>query len=483
MADGERRIFAQVKRFRDTWVGDDRFRRAVRADPAAAAAGAGLGIDPRPLAALWDPSAPAASADSPEGRADRRIHALGQTYLDFCADDTGAAEPYRAWRTRQRARAAFAQGRVISPISLHLPFAVELTQGCSLGCWFCGLSAAPLKAVLPTDLDAWQRMLEALRAVFGESAARGFLYWATDPLDHPDYEAYGEVFRRVLGRFPATTTAAPLADLSRTRALMARAREGDCPGLRFSVVSRRQLDEIHAAFPAEELADIDLVMVNRESVLALAETGHHRRKAERLPERVALDRRKLAIHDDGRGDEEIFTHRTIACVSGFLIEPVPGRLRLISPEPSSERWPDGYVVFDEARFGDAEEFARALDRMVRRNMTPDPPERLALQRGVTVRAKTRTAVEAEGRGHLVTFHSRRRDLAGLPALAEAFRGGARLDDAVRRVAAAFGVAPHLMRRDAVDLWRQGVLVEPAFSFADAGEGAPATLETAGETAG
>ncbi len=475
MKDSEGRLFAEVKRFRETWIGDDRFRRAVRADPAAAAAGVGLDIDPLPLAPLWDPSAPPASADSPEGCADRRIHALMQTYLDFCDNDTGAAEPYRAWRARQHARAAFAQGMVTAPISLHLPFAVELTQGCSLGCWFCGLSASPLKAVLPTDLDAWERMLEALYGIFGESAVRGFLYWATDPLDHPDYEAYGEVFRRVLGRFPATTTAAPLVDLARTRALMVRAREGDCPSLRFSVVSRRQLDEIHAAFSAEDLVDIDLAIVNRESVLALAEAGHHRRKAGHWPERVALDRHKLAMY----GDEEIFAHRTIACVSGFLIEPVPGRIRLISPEPSSERWPEGYVVFDEAHFGDTEAFALALDRIVRRNMKPDPPEHLALQRGVTVKAKTQTTVEAEGRGHLVTFLSRRRDLNSLPALAEMFRGGARLDDAVRHIADAFGIAPAVIRRDAVDLWQQGVLVEPIFSFSSAEERFPVALETAG----
>ena len=60
-----------------------------------------------------------------------------------------------------------------------------------------------------------------------------------------------------------------------------------------------------------------------------------------------------------------------------------------------------------------------------------------------------------------------------------FRGGARLDDAVRHIADAFGIAPAVIRRDAVDLWQQGVLVEPIFSFSSAEERFPVALETAG----
>lgn len=457
--DGEARLRGEVKRFRERWLADDRFRAAVAADPAAATAAAGLALDPEPLRFLWQPDVPV-DTGTPEGRAYRSLEGVDYAYFDFCAADGGACEPYRAWRARQRARCAFAQGPQMTLFELHLPFAVELTRGCSLGCWFCGLSAASLEAVLPTDLDSWEDMLRALRGVFGDSAVRGFLYWATDPLDHPRYEAYGEVFRRVLGRFPATTTAAPHVDLDRTRRLMEQARAGNCPAMRFSVVTLRRLDEIHAAFSAAELADVTLVPVNRESVLGLANAGGVRSKSERWSERVDLERHKLDAIGIGERD-------TIACVSGFLIEPLVGRVRLISPEPSSDRRPDGYAVIDEAHYTDGSGFAAALDRMVAANMGEEPPARLALQRGVRVAARSRTAVEATGRGHVVTFQSQRRDLAALPALADAFRGGADVEQVVGRISHQFGAAPGRVRGDIATLWRHGVLIETVFDFADA----------------
>ena len=466
--DGEARLLAQVKRFREHWLADDRFRGAVVADPGAAFAAAGLDLDPAPFAFVWRSGARYDGA-APEIRAYRELDRRARDYLAFCADDGGAIEPYRAWRERQIARAAFAQGYVIAPVSLHLPFAVELTRGCSFGCWFCGLSASRLEAALPADLDAFEKTMGALHAVLGASGARGFLFWATDPLDHPDYEAFAEVFRRVFGRFPTTTTAGPHLDFDRTRRLMALARAGDCPGLRFSVVSLRRLGGLHATFTAEELADVDLVMVNRESTAALAEAGHARDVARRWPERAAHERSKLAaFNPGGPGDDDgIWTHRTIACVSGFLVQPVEGRVRLISPEPCSDRWPDGYAVFDEARFEDPAGFARALDRLVARNMKPDPPERLALQRGVTVEAMARTEVRARGRGHQVTVRAKRRDIGHLPALAEAFRGGAGVEETARDISRRFGIEPRTAGKDAATLWRQGVLVEPIFAFADA----------------
>ena len=457
-ASSEDRLYARVKRFRERWMADDRFRAAVAAD--AAAETARFGLDAAAMEPVWSAEARLDLA-TPEGRALRRIHEVGKTYLDFAQNDTGARDAYVAWRARQTARSALAQGYVVAPIGLQLPYTVELTKGCSVGCWFCGLSARRLEAALPTDIEAWAAMLRALRPVFGDSAVRGFLYWATDPLDHPDYEVYGEAFRREFGRFPATTTAAPLTDPARTRRLMAISRAGDSPSLRFSVVSRRQLDDIHAEFSADEIADVELVLVNRESVLGLAQAGRLREKATRRPERAALERRKLSDRDD----DEIFAHRTIACVSGFLIEPVVGRVRLISPEPCSDRWRDGYAVFDEARFDGPREFGEAIDDMARRNMTAEPPDRLALMRGARVMQTAPDEVRAEARGSWVSF-SARRSIRHLPALADAFRGGARIDEAAAGVARRFELAPGLVRKDAVALWNKGVLIETFFDFAD-----------------
>ena len=462
------RILAQVKRFRERWTGDDRFRAALSEDPGAAVGALGLDLAPEALAFVWRAGA-RLDERTPEARAWRLLNQRAQAYADFFADDGGACEAYRSWRARQRTRFAFAQGAAGAAVNPHLPFAVELTRGCSLRCWFCGVSAQPLAEVPPTDLAAWERMLGALGDAFGTSAARGVLYWATDPLDHPDYEAHAEAFRRLLGRFPNTTTAAPLADPARTRRLLAAARPRDYPYsvVRFSVVTRRRLEQIHAEFSAGEIADVELSPANRESILALAEVGHARAVARRRPDLAAHERNKLRLSGT---DPEGFAHRTVASVSGFLIEPVLGRVRLISPEPCSDRWPDGYVVFGEERFGSSEDFARAIDRLVSRHMTPDPPARLALQRGVAVAPlrENPERIRASGRGYGVTFRSGR-DLGHLPALAGAFRGGARVDDVVRDFARRPGIESRFLRRDVTALWRRGVLIEPVCALADAEE--------------
>lgn len=462
--------YAPAKRFRERYTGDDKFRAAVEADPPGAAAALGIDYDPTPVAYLWRPGAPV-DESRPEVRAMRQCENVHRDYLDFCNDDTGALAPYRAWRARQRARSHFSQGALMAPLGLYLPFAVELTKGCSLGCWFCGLSAGRLEEVLPTDLIAWSETLRALRGVFGASAARGFLYWATDPLDHPDYEAYAETFARVLGRYPATTTAAMLKDPERTRRLIRCSRERNSPSLRFSIVTRQRLAKVHETFSAEELVDVDMAIVNRESLLGLAEAGRARDYAKTRPERAAAEREKVKSLSRGAPtqDPEMYSHRTIACVAGFLIEPVVKRLRLIAPEACSDRWPDGYAVFDEARFENAAEFARALTRMVDRNMGSRPPPELALQRGVTLQAASAHSVVARGRGHRVEFRCAGRDVRYLPSLARAFRGGARVAETVVALAERFGLGVAQVREDMTKLWRKGVLIETIFDGATGGD--------------
>ena len=467
--DAETRLYAHAKRFRERWDGDDRFRAAVPEDPAGAARAAGIDYDPSGLSYLWRPGA-AADEDRPEVRAMRRYETRDRAYLDFTEDDGGASDGYRAWRRRQRARAMFSQGAVTGTVGLHLPFVVELTKGCSMGCWFCGLSAGRLEEVLPTDLLAWSRMLQAFRAVFGDSAKRGFLFWATDPLDHPDYESYAETFERVLGRFPVTTTAAMFKDVERTRRLIHLSREHDSPSLRFSIVTRQRLDKVHRTFTAEELIDVGLVAVNKESVLALAEAGHSRERAKQDPERAAAERAKLQALTPPGEDPATYTHRTIACVSGFLVEPLLGRLRLISPEPCSDRWPDGYAVFDEARFDFDEPgaFAEALNGMAGRHLHDRPPARLATQREVGIElSDDARSMTAAARGHRMNYTAGARDLRHLPALAEAFRGGADVGAAVHEVAEGFGRPEAQVRADAERLWRDGVLIETVFDLAAA----------------
>ena len=458
------KLVSEVKRFRELWIGDDRFRKAVLDDPVAAAASLDMSINPAPLDFLWKGSEPPVHHDSPEARALGRIFKNSNEYLSLCDSDEGAIKPYRTWRARQRARAMFALGHVIGPMALHLPFVVELTRGCSVGCWFCGLSAVPLQGILETDLVSWKAMLEKLHGIFGASGVRGALYSATDPLDHPDYEDHGKVFRQVFGRFPATTTAMALTDLDRTRRLMRVAQENDCLSLRFSVTSRYALDTLYTTFSAEELVDIDLVLVNRESLWGLAQAGRARTAAQQRPGRAEREKDKLKTLAAPEGDTP--EHNTICCVTGFQIDSVQRRIELVSMEPCTERWPNGYAVLDTAQYSDVEDFGRALEQLVDRNMGPELPEQLALQWGVTLQAEGKSRVRAAARGHKTDFFSKGRDLEHLIGLAEAFRHGANVDQTAQRVARQFNKRPETVHNDIETMWQEGVLIEPVFAYSE-----------------
>ena len=57
-------------------------------------------------------------------------------------------------------------------------------------------------------------------AIVGDAAGRGLCYYATEPLDNPDYECFLVDFHAEFGRVPQTTTAAATRDIERTRRLL-----------------------------------------------------------------------------------------------------------------------------------------------------------------------------------------------------------------------------------------------------------------------
>src|SRR5205814_8046857 len=107
---------------------------------------------------------------------------------------------------------------------------------------FCGVSAGRKGAdflYTPDNARLWRDVLAVLRRVVGPAAATGFCYWATDPLDNPDYERFALDVAEICGRFPQTTTAQPLKDPERTRALLALSVAHGCTINRFSILTLR----------------------------------------------------------------------------------------------------------------------------------------------------------------------------------------------------------------------------------------------------
>ena len=377
---------AHVKRFLERWQGDEAFRADLALDARQAAESRGLRCDAESLRPLWDASH-AASKDMslPVSREVTRYRAFITEKLEHRDELRRTGNPtlhnFNLWRLRQMVRTTSQLGHTRAHGIVHPISAFELSRGCSVGCWFCGVSAPRLDDVFPyTDHNRglWRDMLAALRARVGPAAWQGFCYWATDPIDNPDYEKFCCDFHDILGYFPQTTTALPLRDVARTRRLLALSEERGCMLNRFSIVTNKNLDGVHETFTAEELAFVELVMQNSKKTTSKALTGRARERA--LREAAKNDGRLddgLRLHDGGLQLEGLretgaagVDTSTVACISGFLTNMVDRTVKLVSPCPASDRWPLGYRVHAQGRFDTAEQFAELIAEMTSQDSMP-----------------------------------------------------------------------------------------------------------------
>lgn len=391
---------ALVKRFCERWRGDAEFRARLEKDPQSTLEQAGVPFSAQELGPLYD-----AQAVGPPSRLVRRVWALHQekvAWRESLRQQMELTSPgLNAWRRRQIRRCAWQLAAGNAEAIVHPPAAFELARGCSVGCWFCGVSAPKLTDLwlaTPENRQLWREVLEVVMEICGPAAGHSFLYWATDPMDNPDYEQFCVDFHSVTGHFPQTTTALALKNVERTRALLKLSQQYGSPLDRFSVLTLRQLLQIHEQFTPLELLRVELVTQNKESLGARSAAGK------------ALSRL----------DPETAHATTIACVSGFLFNMPDRRVRLVSPCPSSPRWPDGYRVHGEATFSHAGQLRAVLLEWSNR------PTRLGLQEVPRFREDLQL-VPREGGFRLqdksrgVDFHSR--GYAGMQQLGQLISEG------------------------------------------------------------
>lgn len=375
---------AHTKRFFERYRADPDFRRQLRAAPQETVERYGIDVDAEALRPLWGGGPRPSGAGSPavEEYLERLERMAGERH-QFQLACTPSHPHFRAWRERQINRIALhaysTPGEQDSTLT-HSPVCFELTQGCSVGCWFCSLAAAPLSGVFTytgENARLWCKVLEVVREIIGPAAGHGICYWATEPFDNPDYERLCEDFERVLGAFPQTTTALPLQDLERTRSLLERSDGATGMGPRFSILSLGVLNRVHEAFSAADLADVELILQNREANLVKCASGRFREHIRRTPEAWDRERAKMqgvleaaGRETDAQALDAYLAARTTACVSGFLFNMVERTIRLVSPCLPDDRHPLGFITFDEGRFSDAAEARALMERMIEARMPP-----------------------------------------------------------------------------------------------------------------
>ncbi len=371
-ADAEYRAdIGHTKRVLERYFADDKFRELSVADPQAAREQYGLVRDPAEVAIMWDPTRPkclTAMARDPE---------LPLSLRRFCAftlEKVGMRKRYRAeaagqhatlrsWRARQVARSWGELGPQKAEQLVHAPWVAEFSKGCSVGCWFCGVDAPKLgdQALYSSEnRQLWRECLQVLQELLGEESARwGFCYWATDPLDNPDYEHYLLDYQDILGFLPQTTTAQAQKHVERVRAIL---KMSDSMGGmidRFSILTLKQWNEIHALFTPEEMCFVECVPQNKEALPAPKSTAGRA---------YAANKRRAA-----KGLEplvESHATSTIACASGFLINLVDRSVKLITPCNASDRWPLGYWVLGQGVFHDGKSFRTLCLDLVDRHLSP-----------------------------------------------------------------------------------------------------------------
>jgi radical SAM family RiPP maturation amino acid epimerase len=408
-----RSAFGQMKRFGEWYLASAQFRAAVRADPAVARQH-DLALDEAQVRALLRRDLLTDQADLssvPElvaaFRAYRREQFVQANRWRHVG--TGADPRYHAWRQQQIERCEIEFGLPVNAQVVHAPAAVELQKGCSVGCWFCGVSAPALDGTLrytPETERLWAGVVAALHEVTGAALASGILYWATDPLDNPDYEQYLAAWAQQVGHVPQTTTAQPGKHMERVRAFVGRSAGAQAGSMRISVLSLPVLRRLFREFTPAELLDTELVMQMPEAATHVARAG------------------RAATAEPGRGAERIETGddaaNSIACVSGFLINMVARSVRMITPCRASEEWPEGYRIVGEGSFADGGELRPLLQEMVAAN-APGP---LPGQARLRFRGRLRYEPAFDGFDlHAATHKLRFRSLAGLTVIGDSVAAG------------------------------------------------------------
>lgn len=287
------------------------------------------------------------------------IHTIHDVIAEKNSLDKFGNSDFLHWYIRQKKRYFFQsrKSRAMKGYFL-IPILFELTSGCSVGCPFCCLKAGRLKKIFSYDDNAklWKDILQVVKEVLGDIAGAGGLYFATEPLDNPDYEYFLSDFHEMFGTYPQTTTAAADRDPDRTKRLLTQIGEEALrreAAVRFSVTSLEQLRRIHRTFSPQELAYVELLCNNPESSYEYCFAGRARALKEKLPD-------KRFAHD-----------ASCVCVNGFVVNLCEGTIRIISPCLPDKIHPCAYLEFGRAKFTDAKDFRKNLEGLIENSMAED----------------------------------------------------------------------------------------------------------------
>lgn len=251
----------------------------------------------------------------------------------------------KKWRARQIARCMIQLG-VKSYALIHAPFSIELSDGCSVGCDFCALASKGLQSVFrytPENAKLFNDVLYTAKEIIGDGAGMGTLYFASEPLDDPDYEKFKEDYTRCFDMIPQITTARSTMNIERLRPLLREINETQKNIYRFSILSEEMARQVFDAFSPEELILTELLPQYEEAPTS-------------------------ALIKSGRGATEDEYGDTISCMSGFVVNLARRDVKLTTPVWSSKDHPTGEAILEIGTFSNGNEFGELILGMISRHM-------------------------------------------------------------------------------------------------------------------
>lgn len=268
-------------------------------------------------------------------------------------------EKMKKWRERQIRRCDSALGG-LNESFVHSIVTYEMASGCSVGCKFCGLNAGPLRKLFrftPENEKLFRDVLKKSHEILGDAAGHGTMYFATEPLDNPDYEQFEKLHYEEFHIVPQITTAACDRNFDRTRSFVRELMEGKGFIHRFTILNEEMAEKVFDFFTPEELIYVEL--------LPQFEDAPGFRPYVKVGREVE-DENETPIVDDDPG--------TICCIDGFCINFPDRRFKLISPCRVSEENPKGIFESEWVEFDSADDYADKLKKMIDEYMSDGVPK-------------------------------------------------------------------------------------------------------------
>jgi len=375
---GEEKIdkFSQIKRFMELYSGDDKFREEVEVGNLGRLAKFGVDLgELHPTELIGFSLYEERENEKPifkefrkymllgsQGRVAKGRHISGDVDIDFSL-----------WRLEQINRGNFVFNKKTNNQIVHSPLCIELTKGCSVGCWFCGISADTFEGstIYAEKEDLFKTILRDSSKLSGHFNLLSFLYWGTDPLDCPDYASYLEAFENQFGFYPQTTTAQASKYPEQAKNIVKITNSnGHGTVNRFSILSKAAMYKVMKEFTPFELANTLMVMQQPSSVTKKANAG----RATEEVDSDLIDR------------EQEYQQSTIACVSGFKINLTTGICELISPCEADNEFKDGFITYATTKLGEG----NGIESFFKRYIKLRESLKLRLSPGISIEADSMT---------------------------------------------------------------------------------------------